>query len=326
MGKRVALLLLGTALGMVFCEAALRLARPGWVVPYPPVCPWPHLYQRFDPYGYRLWPSRVMRETYPRAGGRTVTVVSNADGFRDGREFGAGGREARIAVLGDSMVYGPGVEQAERFTDLLETATPGWRVENVGMVGYGPDLMLRAYEQLHDELAADVVLIVLFSHDLYRVMPEHSGVGFPVPRFRLTTGGALETIPYAPRSRWKRLFIVQGIRYLYWRYTDAAFPLDRAILDRLTALVRAGQADPAIVFAPAVERRFDDDRRLDWLRHYARERGVAFLDLTQPLEERGGSRLYLPHDAHWNVDGHRAVADLLRPFVAEMLATTRSRR
>jgi len=319
--KRLGLVLLGSLIGLVAGELGLRLLRPGWVIPYPPVCPWPHLYERFEPYGYRLWPSRLMRETYPRAGGRTVTVTSNSDGFRNGRDFGDQAGDRRVVVLGNSMVYGPGVEPAERFTERLENAGDGWRVENVGMVGYGPDLMLRAYEQLHDRLAADIVLTVLFSHDLYRVMPENTGVGFPLPRFRLTGAGALETVPYPERPVWSRLFVVQGARYVYWRYTDVASPLDRAILDRLVALVRAGGAEPGFVFAPAVNRRFDDDRRRAWLRDYARERAVPFIDLTEPLEDRGGSRLYLPHDAHWNPEGHRVVAEVLRPFVSEMLRT-----
>jgi len=249
-----------------------------------------------------------------------VAVTSNSDGFRNGRDFGDRSRGPRVVVLGDSMVYGPGVEPAERFTERLENGGDGWRVENVGMVGYGPDLMLRAYEQLRDRLAADVVLVVLFSHDLYRVMPENTGVGFPLPRFRLSAAGALETVPYPERPFWSRLFLVQGTRYLYWRYTGVAFPLDRAILDRLIELVRANGAEPGIVFAPAVSRRFDDDRRRAWLRSYASERTVSFLDLTEPLERRGGPRLYLPHDAHWNPEGQRVVAELLRPFVAEILA------
>jgi GDSL-like Lipase/Acylhydrolase family len=319
----MALVLMGSLVGLIACELGLRLLRPGWVIPYPPVCPWSHLYERFDPYGYRLLPSRGMRETYPRAGGRTVAVTSNSDGFRNARDFGDRSGGTRIVVLGDSMVYGPGVEASERFTERLENAGDGWRVENVGMVGYGPDLMLRAYEQLRDRLAADVVLVVLFSHDLYRVMPENTGVGFPLPRFQLTTAGALETVPYPSRPFWKRLFLVQGARYFYWRYTDVASPLDRAILDRLLELVRTSGAEPGIVFAPAVSRRFDDDRRRAWLRRYASERAVSFLDLTEPLEDRGGPSLYLPQDAHWNPEGQRAVAELLRPFVSEMLSTSR---
>src|SRR5439155_20733292 len=111
-----------------------------------------------------------------------LTLVSHQVGFRGRRELleAAGGR--RVVVLGDSMVFGVGVEEAERCTELLEALEPGWRVDNLGMVGYGPDLMLRALEAVGLDPPPDVVVLVIFSHDVYRVAPEAPGVGFSIPR------------------------------------------------------------------------------------------------------------------------------------------------
>ena len=201
------------AVSLAGAELALRLARPLWAIPYPPVCYRPDLFQRWDPYGYRLWPSRTMQARYPGPDGRLVTIVSNRDGFRSRRELHEADGRRRVVVLGDSMVFGVGVEEAERCTEVLEALEPGWRVDNLGMVGYGPDLMLRALEAVGLDPPPGVVVLVIFSHDVYRVAPEVPGVGFPLPRFVLRSG-RLTTVPYPERPAWQRLFLVQGLRYV----------------------------------------------------------------------------------------------------------------
>jgi len=66
-----------------------------------------------------------------------VTIHSNADGFRGGDLHERDGRR-RIVVLGDSMVFGSGVEERERFTERIEAAEPGWRVENLAWSATAP--------------------------------------------------------------------------------------------------------------------------------------------------------------------------------------------
>src|SRR5438094_961279 len=45
----------------------------------------------------------------------------------------------RVLVLGDSLVFGYGVEQDEVFTDVLEGMLPATEVINAGVSGYGTD-------------------------------------------------------------------------------------------------------------------------------------------------------------------------------------------
>src|SRR5262245_37514339 len=257
-----------------------------------------------------------MRDEYPP--GHAVTIVSNADGFRGGRDLREKDPRRRIVVLGDSMVFGSGVDEGERFTERLEAENPAWRVDNLGMVGYGPDLMLRALEQVGVALEPAVVVMAIFSHDFYRVMPEAYGVGFLVPRFTLVAG-RLETVPYPERSFWGRLALVEGGRYAYWRYTGASFPLNAAILDRYRALAAERGFVPAIAFLPVRRERPDDRRRARWPGAYAAEHGAPFIDLTEPIRAAGIDRVYIPHDAHWNAAGHQVVAAALRPFLAALV-------
>ncbi|WP_200331865.1 SGNH/GDSL hydrolase family protein [Thiocystis violacea] len=69
-----------------------------------------------------------------------IPIEINAQGFRD-RDFAAQpGDGARIAVLGDSVVFGAGVRQEDRFTECLgdanQTGHAGRRVLNLGVNSY----------------------------------------------------------------------------------------------------------------------------------------------------------------------------------------------
>jgi hypothetical protein len=315
---KIVLLLVSLLVSLAVAEAVLRSRIRLWAIHYPPKCWRPDLYQRFDPHGYRLWPSKRLRHLYPVDHPRPLLITSNSDGFRSRRELRPGDERTRIVVLGDSMVFGIGVEEPERFTELLEVREPGWRVENLGMTGFGPDLMLRALETVGLDPKPDLVVLGMFSHDVYRVAPEAQGVGFPIPRFELRDG-LLVTVPYPDPLPWQRLRLVQGVRYVYWRYTSATFPLTAAILERFVARAERDGFVPAIAFLPAVAEGFDDRRRRAFLRDWAEARGAPFIDLTQPLAAGGGPRLYIPGDGHWNPEGHGVVADLMHRFITGLL-------
>jgi hypothetical protein len=318
--RTVALLAAAALLALVAAEAALRRLDPAWRLMSPPAPLRPDLFEPHPAYGYRLHPSRTMRHRWPMAGGREVTVASNAEGFRAARDLHARDDRPRIVVLGDSMVFGPGVEAEERFTERLERRTPGWRVDNMGMVAYGPDLMLRAFEADGREPPPAVVLMMLLSADLYRVVPEAYGTGYALPRFRLTPAGDLETVPY-PEVGWlRRLALVQGVRYGWFRYTRATFPLNAAILGRFAARTREAGAIPLLVFVPPLHERADDELRRRFLAAQAARHALAFLDLTAALRRGGGDRLYLAGDSHWNPDGHAVVAAALHPLLGALLA------
>ncbi len=322
MTGRALLLVVSLALALVAAEAGTRWADPNWTIFDPPICWRPDLFQQV-PWGYRLWPSRVMPHAYPRENPRQLSLASNADGFRSRRDFHTPDPRPRIVVLGDSMVFGEGVEEPERATELLETTEPAWRVDNLGMIGYGPDLMLRALEEIGLDPPPAAVVFAIYTDDLRRVVPSYSGVGFPIPRYALDDG-RLVTVPYRSLRLWERSRFVQGLLYLWWRYTPATFGLNAAILDRFHALATTHGFRPGLVFLPAARDRWDDRERRGWLARYAADHGVPFLDLTDALARAGGERLYIAHDSHWSPEGHRAVAAELRRFLAEEILRSRT--
>jgi hypothetical protein len=262
----------------------------------------------------------VIHDVYPFPDGRRLIVNANRDGFRGMRELGEADPRPRIVVLGDSMVWGTGVEETERLTERLEGLRPDWRVDNLGMVGFGPDLMLRALEAVALATRPAVVVLVMFSHDVYRVVPEAVGVGFPLPRYELRDGQLVD-VPYPVRPPWMRLYVVQGLRYAWFRYTRAVFPLNDAILARFVALARQHRVVPVVAFVAGPRERFDDDMRRRWLARWTSASDVSFLDLTEPLAMRGLDRVYIPNDSHWTPEGHAVVAETLARFLAARTET-----
>jgi hypothetical protein len=283
------------------------------------------LFQAVAAFGYRLQPSHVREDEWPPGSGHRYTITANAEGFRERRDLASPDVRPRVLVLGDSMVFGLGAEEPERVTERLEALAPEWRVDNLGMVGFGPDLMVRALEAVGVPLRPAVAVLVMFSHDVYRVVPEAIGAGYALPRFELRDG-ALVTVPYPERPWWMRTALVQGVRYGLFRYTSATWPLNEAILRRFQALAATHGFEPALVFVPGPRERFDDRARRAWLAAWSAEARLPFLDTTTALRETGTARAYLPADSHWSPDGHATVAAALRPFVAERIAAWRARQ
>jgi hypothetical protein len=69
-----------------------------------------------------------------------IPIETNAHGFRDQDFTPRAGDGVRVAVLGDSVVFGSGVEQTARFTECLDTARLGRdqaaRFLNLGVHAY----------------------------------------------------------------------------------------------------------------------------------------------------------------------------------------------
>ena len=320
---KLLLLVASTALALALGEAIARAVDPDWRLFSPPVCFRPDLFEQ-TPWGYRLHPGRTLRLRPARGGMREELIASNAQGFRGARDVGDADPRPRIVVLGDSMTLGGGVPEAERFTERLETAEPGWRVENLGMIGYGPDLMLRALEAVGLGARPAMVVMAMYADDPRRVAPLYAGVGFAIPRY-VVCQGQLETIPYPEPRPWEHLRLVQGLSYARWRYTGAARPVTQGVLDRWRTLAAERGFVPALVFVPRARDGFDDRRWRGWFAVWAASARVPFLDLTDALHARG-PELYLPGDTHWSAAGHAVVAEALRPFVArELLGRTAPR-
>lgn len=99
-------------------------------------------------------------------------VTHDSRGYRQAeRSVARNGDVLRVLTLGDSIVYGWGVEAHERFTDRLEARLERElprevEVWNLGVPGYSLDQTLWTYELHGRPLRADVVMVCVVMNDI----------------------------------------------------------------------------------------------------------------------------------------------------------------
>jgi hypothetical protein len=127
MMARAALLAVSLAVALALCEVALRLLR---AIPSASELARLHVLRPDKPWLYGMRPNTVVE------GRGGVRYDVNADGFRgprDARPKPAG--TLRIAVIGDSVTLGYGVNEADTFPSLLaaqtvtDSARLSWRIQ-----------------------------------------------------------------------------------------------------------------------------------------------------------------------------------------------------
>jgi hypothetical protein len=159
---------------------------------------------RYDPLlGWSLDPRAHMVTDVTERGFPTHIDV-NALGLREHEvavEKPRGRR--RVLIVGDSFVFGSGLEADERFSALLDAALPaGFEVINAGIPGWGNDQELLFYETVLRPLDADVVVLTFTgSNDVVNNALAGALIeGGTKPRFALA-GDSLVLTPPAPPSR-----------------------------------------------------------------------------------------------------------------------------
>jgi hypothetical protein len=281
---------------------------------YPPSLRHPEL-QAYEPYGYRLFPSRRTTILYPPNRPRTITLASNRDGFRASRELDEPDARPRILFLGDGFVSGDGVEESERFTNILETLEPSRRMDNLGMTSYGPDLMLRALEVVGLKLKPTLVIFCMYTDGFRRVRPEYDGAGFPIPRYKLESGH-LVSMPYPRPDFWDRLSISVAANKILWNYTNWQWDLNQAILDRFEQLADQQPFQKVIIFLPGTDDTRADQERRSWLRQYASRHATPFLDQSDAVHKIG-RQAFIEENPHYSPAGHQVLARELDRFLRE---------
>lgn len=182
-GRRFAALLLGLLLALASAEGFVRAAglhvahRGGKTTPLLERVPDPLI-------GFRLVPGNP-RQRYVNADGTETQVAYtiNAEGWRGRpvREQKPPGT-LRIAVLGDSFVFGTGVPDEGTLPrtlerDFEEQPLPGLRVQvlNFGVPGYGIEQLLPRLERDAARYDPDVVLVCLYINDAVATEPNEKG-------------------------------------------------------------------------------------------------------------------------------------------------------
>lgn len=175
-------------------------------------------------YGLRY----VFRDVHSSADGRTFfahrggpSIRANALGFRE-REIGAkpSGRY-RIAIVGDSFTWGQGIEERERFSNVLEASLgPPYEVLNFGIPGNDLPQHVQVLEQAL-QVSPDFVLLQLYINDFEAsgmVRPQaHALLPWPTLDYWLLQSSALYDLV---NDEWGQLQEATGMVESYDHYLE----------------------------------------------------------------------------------------------------------
>jgi hypothetical protein len=181
----VLLLLLGTTVGILAAEVLVRIVDP-------------HAHDQALPGGFFAidrqlgWVQRPNHTVTQRTQYFATTYTTNAKGFRDrDRDPGRTPGRDRVLVFGDSQIFGWGIRDGRRFSDLLEARHPQLEVWNFGVMGYGLDQELLTYERDGAGLSADAVVLFVTPYTVERSTTDYIYRKYK-PRFILRGADSLE--------------------------------------------------------------------------------------------------------------------------------------
>jgi hypothetical protein len=318
---KLVLMLCSTAVALLLMEAVVRVVAPS----YDPsgAVAFTNL-----PDGTPVGPANVVRRQRKNTGDYDVEVRFNALGLRDAKPLNASTPDS-IFVVGDSFAFGWGVEEPQRFSNLVQ-ARLGRPVFNISapadFEGYA-DLLryaeengatigtlivsvcmendLRVYEGPEVETATPEI------GDVKAFLSEHSATYFLV-----TT--ALHRTPSLVRTAVRLGLVVPNFAEV--EESDIS---DAAVLSssrRLERLIGARRAVVLIVPSRALWVGTEQHRRQAARAHERFIRllgqgGLAVVDVRERFE-RGGHPLanHFATDGHWNAAGHRLAADALEEY------------
>jgi lysophospholipase L1-like esterase len=245
----------------------------------------------------------------------TFTVQNNGWGFRD-REHGPK-TKPRIAVLGDSFIWGMHVRTEERFTDQLQSSLPDWEVINLGVSGYGTDQELLVARKYLPRIAPDLVFLMFcVANDFEDNASNAVNKGYYKPYF-IVQNGALELrgIP-VPKALGYFIrehpaihvsYLLRRLESFYFQCRNPEIVNDYSPTRELIAAVRECAEQQGARFAVGLTQRSGPS--LELMKHLDRQR-IPYVEVATDL-------CYRRLGWHWTPAGNRIVADKVLQFLRE---------
>jgi hypothetical protein len=202
------LVLASVVFASLFGEGIVRLLFPEWA-------PRTALITKFWHYDPRYGWSHVPGASgFFQTFGIDTSVAINQKGFRGPEvSYARNTGDKRVLVLGDSFVWGFGVNYEDMFTTRLEKLLSKTQVVNLGVSGFSTDQELLLYQDEGYKYRADLVIVVVVPNDRPGNERTVEYVVYGKPKF-IIRDGKLELInqPVAKTSWLKRTAVALASR------------------------------------------------------------------------------------------------------------------
>ena len=216
-------------------------------------------------------------------GGPDLGVIEiNSLGLRD-REIAIEKPDGvkRILVLGDSYVFGVGVDRSHVFSTRLEelldaSSAQRFEVINMGVSGYSTDQEYLLFRELGKALDPDLIILVVCDNDHFGNSTDFIYFKYYKPYFTMDERGnlKLENREVPRLTRWQRVKLWLGQESRLWnsmRDRRSDVPAIQRVLNFFQIAVPNRSTDRGVELTASIIRRFERE---------ARERGVAVLVTT----------------------------------------------
>ena len=335
----LALLLVSTLSALLLSEIALRLM--GWTPLY--VSPERDRFWKYDSLlGWAHQPGQEGIFETPQV--RTLVRI-NQKGLRDHEHSYARPNDTRrILVIGDSFAWGYGVEESERYSQLLETSL-GVEVINAGVSGYSTDQELLWFRSEGIKYETDLVILGFTGNDIGHNQQQLVNTIYYKPRFEKKEGHLIPTGYPVPRTSPQgratyflsqrsalAYLIVQRFFDVLSFYTNSGvnsdnetssvsglrsapepFGLTIALLDEMRNIAESKEAKFMIVATDRWWNSPSGETYKDFI-DTLRTEGFLVLDVESMPGFNPGEML-IPDDGHWSKAGHEFVAERIRDLI-----------
>lgn len=333
--KKIMLVLLISFVCLVFLEAVYRYLFPEIQLG--------NIYQADPVLGHMPIPSYTAA-SYSRE--FSYTTTTNSLGLRD-REYGVKGNVTRVLVLGDSFVFGVGVDIAQTIPKRLEyylnSAGNTYEVINAGVSSYGTRQELAYFRDRGYLLEPDMVIMSFYTNDFidnleainHKVNPD----GYLISR---DADEQQRIIRYAfinmPRPFRIRLFIEQNFRVVNFfiaklkgvarfflkragssdidpafreQYHRATIRNTLAYLNESARYFEKRNTPFLLVNIPTKEDMAIKTVKKSALEQFAAEQDTLFLDLFSAFANHPVEELYWKYDDHLTSRGNDLMAQAI---------------
>jgi hypothetical protein len=275
---------------------------------------------------------------------RTVVRI-NENGLRDRQHsYEPKNDVERVLVLGDSFAWGYGVEESERFSQLLETSL-GMEVINASVSGYSTDQELLWYRNEGIKYEPDLVILVIAGNDVGDNEQQLVSTIYYKPKFVIEDGELVLTGYPVPETSTQGKFIYSLSQrsalafFLVQRYFDLLslygqtkvnsdqansprsdinaesepFKLTIALVDEIRNIAESRKAKFMIVTTNRWWNYQSEETYEDFITTL---QGKGFLVLdVESMPGFDPEVMVIPDDGHWNQSGHEFVAEKMKALI-----------
>jgi SGNH hydrolase-like domain, acetyltransferase AlgX len=329
---KIAVAMCSALVGLVIVEGAARFLAPAYD-------PGGRVIFTLLPDGTPIGPPGVTRRLAKNTGDYDVQVRFNSLGFRDSKSIQTSGVDS-IFVVGDSFGFGWGVDESQRFSNVLSDRL-GRLVFNISagaadFDGYG---RLVHYAEANGARIGTLIVSVCMENDLREYGPEDStrtarpsvsGAKAYLTEHSAVYGlvtAAIHRTPWIERAAERTGLLVPNLAAV--AESDASEASVKSSAERLRRLVAGRRAVILIVPSRGLWVGTDVHRRQVARTHETfvgllRRARLQVVDVRAMFEQQGSPlSLHFANDGHWTAAGHRIAADALAHSITAAPAAAR---